>query len=175
MLKFSQSARYLEDFMPHLSTLQECMIKHYADPKVRELCACNRGGRRTTRCHDCRQYLTSCSECFIQAHHNNPFHWADMWEEENGFFIRRDISLLGTSWSLHLGHNRARCPHANSLILFTIVDGNGIHGTRLTFCECSGNASHIVQLMDARLFPASACEPRTAYTFNVLKDFHCCG
>lgn len=26
--------------------------------------------------------------------------------------------------------------------------------------------------MDARLFPASARDPRTAYTFNVLKDFH---
>lgn len=158
--------------MPHLSTLRECMIKHYADPKIGELCSCNRSCQRTTRCHDCKQYTISCSECFLDAHRNNPFHWAHVWDNAAGFFIRRDISLLRSDWSLHLGHGGNQCPHADSSILFTVIDGNGIHGTRLTFCECPGCLSHIEQLMDARLFPASTREPRTAYTFNILKEFH---
>lgn len=56
--------------------------------------------------------------------------------------------------------------------LFTVVDGNGIHSTRLAFCGCREQPpDKIKQLMRARLFPATTRDPHSAFTINMLKEF----
>ena len=114
--------------------------------------------------------MPTCGKCFIQHHRTLPFHWAEVWDFEQGFFIRNDISNLGHV--LQLGHNGANCPNPQTTLPFTVVDTNGIHATHLAFCGCLKCGSKIEQLMRARLFPATARDPRTAFTFATLNNFH---
>ncbi|KAJ6558995.1 hypothetical protein B0H10DRAFT_1807431 [Mycena sp. CBHHK59/15] len=122
----------------------------------------------STQCYDCTGYKLSCRVCFVEAHLRNPFHWAEVWDTAQGFFIRHDISKL--DHVIHLGHNGDPCPNPNGEHLFTVVDDNGIHSTRLAFCGCRELPPNTIkQLMQARLFPASTREPQTAFTVNMLK------
>jgi hypothetical protein len=55
---------------------------------------------------------------------------------------------------------------------FVIIDNNGFHEVGVDFCACGNTlATHVDQLLQARLFPATVSEPRTALTFNTLKTF----
>jgi hypothetical protein len=55
---------------------------------------------------------------------------------------------------------------------FCIVDSNGIHEVALDFCTCGRAEDHDIQLLRARLYPATTTNPATAATFRVLRDFH---
>jgi hypothetical protein len=55
---------------------------------------------------------------------------------------------------------------------FCIVDSNGVHEVALDFCSCSRAEDHDIQLLRARLYPATTTNPATAATFRVLRDFH---
>lgn len=164
-----KNSQLLEDFEGFFDSLLERIIESAADADIGSPCSCN-GGIRTTQCHDCLQYRASCPECFIRAHQNNPFHWAEVWDAERGFFVKHDISALGATVSL--GHYGASCPNPKNNILFTVVDTNGVHATRLSLCGCLGAGSKVDQLMRARLFPATTRDTKSAFTFKVLKDFH---
>lgn len=84
--------------------------------------------------------------------------------------MRHDISALGGK--IFLCHYGARCPNPLNDIKFTVIDSNGVHATRLSFCNCPRAPDPITQLMRARLFPATTREPKTAFTLKVLKEFH---
>jgi hypothetical protein len=116
------------------------------------------------------QYHASCTRCIVQAHQNNPFHWAQVWDSECGFFVKHDILALGGTISL--GHNGADCPNPKNNILFTIVDTNSVHATWLSLCGCLESGTKIAQLMRAQLFPTTTVDTKTAFTFKVLKEFH---
>jgi hypothetical protein len=55
---------------------------------------------------------------------------------------------------------------------FCIVDSNGVHEVALDFCSCSRAEDHDIQLLRARLYPATTTNPATAATFRVLRNFH---
>jgi hypothetical protein len=57
-------------------------------------------------------------------------------------------------------------------LLFTVVHTNGIHATRIRVCGCLGAPEKVTQLMQSQLFPATTQDPKTAFTFSVLKNFH---
>jgi hypothetical protein len=148
-------------------------MTHYDNPFSHEICSCGEG-QRLVSCFDCFQYLPSCARCFVTKHFNTPFHWARVWNLEGGFWSKYDYSALSDDCAIQLGHHGAldTCPSSNSSMLFTIVHTNGIHGTRLRFCHCQDAPDKVTQLIRARLFPGTALEPKTAYTFSVLKEFH---
>ncbi|KAJ7813609.1 hypothetical protein B0H14DRAFT_3477720 [Mycena olivaceomarginata] len=55
---------------------------------------------------------------------------------------------------------------------FCIIDSNSVHEVALHFCSCSWAEDHNIQLLHARLYPATTTNPATAATFHVLCDFH---
>ncbi|KAJ7793798.1 hypothetical protein B0H14DRAFT_2393108, partial [Mycena olivaceomarginata] len=113
------------------------------------------------QCLDCTGYAMSCQQCFVEAHRQNPFHWAEVWDTLEGLFIQHDISKLGHI--IQLGS----CPSPCGEQLFTVVDGNGIHSTRLSFCGCYElPPNKMRQLMRSRLFPATTREPEASFTIN---------
>jgi len=63
-------------------------------------------------------------------------------------------------------HDKDRHP------LMTIVDRSGIHEIGVSWCCCPEAAKHDVQLMMAGLFPATFRNPKTAFTFKALEEFH---
>jgi hypothetical protein len=79
-----------------------------------------------------------------------------------------------TEIAIQLGHigERVPCPFNDTSIAFTITHCNGMHSSRIRVCRCPGAPSKAVQLMQARLFPASISDPRSAFTFAVLTEFH---
>ncbi|KAJ7443174.1 hypothetical protein B0H11DRAFT_1881567 [Mycena galericulata] len=127
----------------------------------------------TTQCYDCTGYLATCAACFVKNHLQSPFHWAEVWDFAKRFFVRHDISALGHT--IQLGHNGNPCSQPTNSRLFTIVNGNGVHATRIAFCGCKKQPllpiDRVRQLMLSRLFPATTKDPRTAFTFSVLKEF----
>ena len=56
--------------------------------------------------------------------------------------------------------------------IITVVHRSGIHEIGISWCCCSGAPERDMQLMMAGLFPATFHNPKTAFTFWVLEDFH---
>jgi len=126
------------------------------------------------RCHDCLQYQPSCRHCFINAHRSMPTHWAEIWDDDQGFFVKHDISVVEPGgYATQLGHHGGECPCSPPDRFFILVDTNGIHNTKIRFCECSSTSpDQVEQLMSLGLFPATLKQPRMAFTFRVLRQAH---
>lgn len=56
--------------------------------------------------------------------------------------------------------------------MITIVDRSGVHEIGVNWCFCPEAPERDMQLMTAGLFPATFRNPKTAFTFRVLEDFH---
>lgn len=76
---------------------------------------------------------------------------------------------------MQLGHphgeecvNPTQCPSDD----FVIIHSNGLHEVGIDFCGCGKESQlHTVQLLRARLFPATIVNPKTAATMDVLDLF----
>ncbi|KAJ6474802.1 hypothetical protein C8R45DRAFT_935329 [Mycena sanguinolenta] len=168
--KRTQNGELLDDFGEHFDALGALLLESEADEETALTCACGSGLKRTTKCYDCTEYAAACKQCFVRAHLHNPFHWAEVWDDQAGFFIRYDISKL--DHVIQIGHNGMPCKSPVGERLVTVVHGNGVHSTRLSFCGCQEMPPHkIRQLMRARLFPATTKDPHTVFTVSVLKEF----
>ncbi|KZT00011.1 uncharacterized protein LAESUDRAFT_616510, partial [Laetiporus sulphureus 93-53] len=55
---------------------------------------------------------------------------------------------------------------------FIVMDISGMHSIGLDFCNCEVAQSHDIQLLHARLFPATSSNLKTATTFRLLKHFY---
>ncbi|KIY44835.1 hypothetical protein FISHEDRAFT_50725 [Fistulina hepatica ATCC 64428] len=80
-----------------------------------------------------------------------------------------DISRVVPEYAHCLGHRGERCPHPSQPVQTIVVHTNGIHGSRLVYCECG--PKRLGQLLRSRLFPATPDYPKTVFTFNVLSEF----
>jgi len=56
--------------------------------------------------------------------------------------------------------------------VITIIDRSGVHEIGVRWCCCLDAPGRDMQLMEAGLFPATFRNPRTAFTFRVLEEFH---
>jgi hypothetical protein len=56
--------------------------------------------------------------------------------------------------------------------VITIIDRSGIHEIGVRWCCCPDALERDMQLMTAGLFPATFRNPKTAFTFRVLEEFH---
>jgi hypothetical protein len=56
--------------------------------------------------------------------------------------------------------------------VITIIDRSGVHEIGVRWCCCLNAPDRDMQLMAAGLFPATFQNPKTAFTFRVLEEFH---
>lgn len=160
------------ELAPHL--MKSIINVEEADATIGTPCSCGSGSREV-QCRDCLQYAASCRKCFVSAHRNNPFHWAEVWDELKGFFVRTNLSGLGHH--LHLGYNGGDCDKASADIGFEIMANTGVHSLRLCFCghfkQKPGEkiVDRVAQLLRAGLFPCSFSEPKSAIAFSTLRQF----
>ncbi|KAJ7744801.1 hypothetical protein DFH07DRAFT_749248 [Mycena maculata] len=80
------------------------------------------------------------------------------------------------SAAVAIGHNGHRCPKADPMQTFTLVDSNGIHATCVTFCRCQTHDGQrgepeFQQLLRVGIFPGSVKEPKTGYTLGLLEYY----
>ncbi|KAJ7053716.1 hypothetical protein C8F01DRAFT_1064577 [Mycena amicta] len=121
---------------------------------------------------DCLQPSVVCRQCFLRQHRRSPTHWAGVWNTEEHFFEKTDISRVADNSAVYLGHNGEYCPHARAIQNFTLVDTNGIHATLICFCGCPG-AGDLAwkQLLRAGIFPATVLSPHTGFTLRLLEQW----
>ena len=171
MLNKFKSSVLLDQFGSHFEEIGKAILTTEYHSMIGVPCNCSVKGRIwTTRCNDCFQLPLTCEQCFLQQHENQPFHWVRKWN--GNFFVRCNISSLG--YIVVLGHHGKPCPNNLSLtsLIFIVVHTNGIHKTRVKFCNCIRRGDRMQQLLSAQLFPAITEQPTTPFTFGLLWEFH---
>lgn len=172
--------------------MTEELLLHERPDRIHTPCDCASNRTRTVYCEDCTFAEPLCPECFIIEHKRNPFHWGHLWRKGANYGERVDISLLRSGgFAVPMGHNGERCPFIPSSnitnvddldddrppkkmhkgIGYTVMAPNGIHGTVLEFSECPSAPDRLTQLMRAKLFPATADRPITAFTFPTMRNY----
>jgi hypothetical protein len=161
----------MDIFSAHFGSLQSAILSHQYHEDVGKACRC---GAETApfRCEECFNPQMLCCSCIVSAHAQSPFHHISEWQDTH--FNRTSLFKLGASICLgHLGDDcRHRLPGLGRTMV--IVHTNGIHRVRVQYCRCElvSEASDAMQLVQAKLFPATMERPETAFTFAVLDDFH---
>ncbi|KAJ7027283.1 hypothetical protein C8F04DRAFT_1267195 [Mycena alexandri] len=99
---------------------------------------------------------------------------AEVWDREQGFFRRHNLSALGHH--LQLGHNGKPCPNPLADVAFEVTAETGVHALRIHFCgdwpddSTDEVGDKVAQLLNARLFPCTFTQTASAITFNALKQ-----
>ena len=112
-----------------------------------------------------------CDACIVERHVRHPLH---VIEEHTGKFFRQtSLSNLGLKPTLM--HDGKKCPYVPEGyrgVETLIVHTNGIHKLRVIYCDCPDKPPRAIQLVKSKLFPGTAEDPRSAFSFDLLKDFH---
>ncbi|EAU82120.2 hypothetical protein CC1G_09579 [Coprinopsis cinerea okayama7 len=173
----SQTTALINEFEAALPKLMALVFEATVKTDgLEEECKCGHG-RRTITCRDCTLYPLTCVQCFATAHKHHPLHWAEVWNPEARCFERKDISDVlplksTTPFTVDLGHSGTDCSSHSLPIPMTLVDVNGIHKANVRFCTCHGIHERVSQLVKSGFFPATLTQPRTAFSFSVLRQFH---
>ncbi|KAJ7453629.1 hypothetical protein B0H11DRAFT_1740870 [Mycena galericulata] len=130
---------------------------------------CSCGEMASFRCPECGVTDMVCARCLVGMHRGQQCHHVEQWD---GFaFVRTSLYRLGHQ--VHLGHRGRPCEHNDGKGReFVLVDTNGIHLARILYCGCEEAPARHIQLVRARLFPATLKDPKTVFTFDVLHNFH---
>ncbi|KAJ7681689.1 hypothetical protein B0H17DRAFT_942799 [Mycena rosella] len=131
------------------------------------------------RCPECGATNMVCAACLVKMHPDQNFHHVEEWDGSG--FVRTPLWTLGHE--LHLAHGGLVCPNGpknekggvneGTGRKMVVVATNGIH-VRVFFC-CCGDARatpDYIQLVAARLFPATLAAPETVFRFDALNNFH---
>ncbi|KAJ7506195.1 hypothetical protein B0H11DRAFT_1707377 [Mycena galericulata] len=154
--------------------LQILLSLHYRSQLLAP-CSCGKESQlRKVACSDCLQAELLCRRCWLDKHRTMPTHWALIWNKKERFFEKHDFCRVLKTTAVAIGHDGHRCPEADAMRTFTLVDSNGIHATSVTFCRCKTpdggrGEPEFQQLLRAGIFPGSVKEPKTGYTLGVLE------
>ena len=139
-------------------------------------------------CVDCSGRQMKCRLCMVECHICLPFHRIQVlylvyqrfillindFKQWNGtFFQYSPLKELGLR--IQLGHpigEKCLNPERAADDDFTVINAHGIQSVRIDFCGCGKSSQdHVIQLLRARLFPATIKYPKTAATFDCLETF----
>lgn len=161
----------LREFREQETRLLNLMFELESDNDIDAPCSCGRGTTANMRCQECINFTPCCRLCICEAHVHEPFHWVQKYHQ--GFFVKEDLGSVGLV--IFLGHGGERCKNMVSgrqSTSLTVVHHNGIHKSKVAWCDCLGCGDRVDQLMRARLFPATLTNPQTVFTFQMLNQAH---
>ncbi|KAF7335063.1 hypothetical protein MVEN_02256800 [Mycena venus] len=163
--------------LPQLPTMQNHILGTFTHWQLGQPCEC----KSTTalfRCLECFNSPMWCRTCIVQQHRYTPFHHIEKW---SGKYFERDSMATDRILHLHLGrdsqgHITQNCPDKPpgppQRYEFTVCDHNGFHTRFIEFCSCiRSDEQRWEQLLAVRLFPSTIQQPKTTFTFNVMKEF----
>ncbi|KAJ7189967.1 hypothetical protein GGX14DRAFT_580270 [Mycena pura] len=136
--KKRERVAHMERFESVHDEILDTLLENYHDADLLQPCSCEGGEPRVVRCLDCLQAPIVCPQCFLRQHRRAPTHWASIWNADEGFFEKMDISLVMEGSAVFLGHGGQFCECALPRQHFTLVDTNGVHATVIAFCGCNG-------------------------------------
>ncbi|KAH9069437.1 hypothetical protein EDB83DRAFT_2314461 [Lactarius deliciosus] len=156
---------YTEEFVPRIDQYLECLLNY-------------EGVLDTTTCQSCRGVAETPTRQL-------PFHRVQKWTGK--YFILSWLQEVGMDGEEYqegsydeddiaadpgFGGSKPGCHDKEGNPIITVVDRSGVHEIGLSWCRCPEAAEHDMQLMMAGLFPATFQNPKTAFTFRVLEEFH---
>ncbi|KAJ6536254.1 hypothetical protein B0H19DRAFT_1317890 [Mycena capillaripes] len=122
------------------------------------------------RCSDCFYPCLYCKDCVVSIHRRMPLHHIEMWDGRT--FKRQSLKALGVR--IQLGHqwgDPCSTPSKAAGDDFVIVNSHTIDQVGLDYCDCGSAKPKPIQLLRARLYPATGTNPRSAATFKALRHF----
>ncbi|KAF9456592.1 hypothetical protein BDZ94DRAFT_1315017 [Collybia nuda] len=129
------------------------------------------GGQDATTCSRCSGYAAPvyhCSDCLGKS----QFFGTDAFGDSTGTGM--DGRIFSKGLRVQLGHVHGEScsnPLPASKSGFVVIDTEKIHTISLDFCNCHVAMDRHIQLLRARLYPATTICPQTAATFRVLEGF----
>ncbi|KAJ6548378.1 hypothetical protein B0H19DRAFT_188597 [Mycena capillaripes] len=175
--KYNPLQRWVEKQRPQQYLDELILLEGRGDYQDDDCCIICGAGEGVYRCRECFTDDLYCQRCIVLAHGSLPLHRVEKWTD--GMFERTTLKTLGLR--IQLGHGlpgsklparKCGSPKKAREDDFVIIDTNGIHEVGLDFCNCAKAQPHDIQLLRARLYPASGTDPRTAATFRVLRRYH---
>ncbi|KAJ6532198.1 hypothetical protein DFH09DRAFT_1093028 [Mycena vulgaris] len=149
------------------------------DYAAHPMCICDHPdcehGVAELRCKDCDGCEGFSVKCIVRDHRQNPLHRLQRWNWEKALY--EDVSLKKLGLRFYLGrelHPDRVCPHPKRAPgkKFVVMDEKGLHEVDLYYCDCGKGPSFAVQLLRMRWLPSTGTLPRTAATFNILRQYH---
>ncbi|KAJ6484283.1 hypothetical protein DFH09DRAFT_1252934 [Mycena vulgaris] len=127
------------------------------------------------RCKDCDGCEGFAAKCIVRDHERNPLHRLERWNWDQTCY--EDVSLKSLGLRFFLGrelHPNRVCPRPQRAPgkKFVVIDNKGLHEVELYYCACGKGPSFAVQLLRVKWLPSTGKQPRTAATFNVLRQYH---
>ncbi|KAJ8694062.1 hypothetical protein PTI98_008995 [Pleurotus ostreatus] len=176
------SGDYVQEWMQHkMADLQEIINMEALPHEPTCILCCEALDDIIFRYNHCFSTQVLCSICCLESHRRSPFHHIQTWKD--GHFKDCDLNELGLV--VNLGHGGKECPAArgdadvinpfmsdNREQSVVIVHTTGIYTRIIKLCSCQDCKSPYVQLLQARLFPATSDRPSTVFTFEVLEELH---
>ncbi|KAF8144851.1 hypothetical protein K438DRAFT_1992412 [Mycena galopus ATCC 62051] len=138
--KARENVTHMDELLQEEDVFLRAMLDIQHDARLLSPCSCKTG--------------MASRNCWLDKHRNMPAHWALVWHSEERFFEKTDLCRVKPNAALFLGHDGWCCPDASRPRLFTLVDTNGIHATKI-----------------AGIFPGSVKDPQTGYTLTLLEQF----
>jgi hypothetical protein len=81
-------------------------------------------------------------------------------------------TVVEGAFQLGFGSSRPGQNDKDGNPVITVIDRSGVHEIGVRWCCCLNAPERDMQLMAAGLFPATFRNPKTAFTFRVLEEFH---
>ncbi|KAG1844776.1 hypothetical protein F4604DRAFT_1937331 [Suillus subluteus] len=184
---------FIQEYLPFRDSYLNILLDLEKPSEVLECQSCQIGDGKF-HCLTCSGDQTLCHPCMVKTHQHLPFHKVQEWTGK--CFEDKSLEELGFVW--YMGHGGQPCPfsedpqawedmpvdaEAGSVPMetfssstttstLTIIHSTGVFLHNIVWCGCPGSQrQQHLQLLKARLFPASITRPRTAFTFEVLDHF----
>ncbi|KAI9431069.1 hypothetical protein H4582DRAFT_2060255 [Lactarius indigo] len=187
---------YMEEFIPRIGPYLRCLLDSEGVPAMTTCQSCM-SAPFEWRCTECFPTLVLCKECCRKSHQRLPFHRVQRWTgkyfisswmrevgsqmdcddedrqvgSQNEYDTAADFGF-GTAADLGFNNSKPGRRDKDGNPIITVIDRSGVHDIGVSWCCCPEAPEHDMQLMTAGLFPATFRNPRTAFTFRVLEDFH---
>ncbi|RPD67932.1 hypothetical protein L226DRAFT_474192, partial [Lentinus tigrinus ALCF2SS1-7] len=172
--RYPASDEPLRAWIPFRDEYLDELLRHEGRGDRRTLSVCARcsQGNPILRCVECTGGDMLCHGCMLQDHSRLPLHRIQEWE--GTYFKKTSLRNLGhVIQPVHVDGSMCLTarPGPDGLTSITVIHTNGLHVVNVRFCSCGPKERRTVFLR-MRWWPATALEPRTCATFEVLRQFH---
>ncbi|RDX39693.1 hypothetical protein OH76DRAFT_1367263 [Lentinus brumalis] len=172
--RYPASDEPLRAWVPFRGEYLDQVLRLEGRGHARNSSACPRciEGSPTLRCLECAGGEMLCEACMLSAHIRLPLHRIQEWE--GTFFTKTSLRQLGHC--VQPAHqDGSMCltsrPGEDGLTTITVIHTNGLHVINVRFCSCRPEERRTAFLRMS-WWPATAPDPRTCGTFEVLRQFH---
>ena len=125
-----------------------------------------------TVCYDAFSALNPIFKMHLQFDSNHEYE--EEYEGSSDDILADEYPATVDQEEFQLGFDSSRPPKKDNdgNPIITVIDRSGVHEIGVRWCCCLNARERDMQLMEMGLFLATFRNPKTAFTFRVLEEFH---